>query len=78
MLFGREDTAFKSLTNVNTLENIDNIFAIVNLRVKSLPTQGSYNPNVGLIENHTLNLSKKTLILIRQINKTLLFQALLS
>ena len=38
MLFGREDTAFKSLPNVNTFENIDNIFAIVNLRVKSLPT----------------------------------------
>lgn len=38
MLYGREDTAFKSLPNVNTFENIDNIFAIVNLRVKSLPT----------------------------------------
>ena len=36
----------------------ENISVEVNLRSKKWLISGSYNPNVGLIQNHTVNLSK--------------------
>ena len=56
MLFIREDTPSKLLPNVNPSGNIENVFVEINLRSKKWP----YNPNVGLIQNHTVNLSKKS------------------
>ena len=58
MLFIREDIPSKLLPNVNPSGNIENIFVEINLRSKIWLISGSYNPNVGLIQNHTVNLSK--------------------
>ena len=58
MLFIREEILSKLLPNVNLSRNIENIFVEVNLRSKKWLISGSYNPNVGLIQNHTVNLSK--------------------
>ena len=38
--------------------NIEHIFVEINLRSKKWLISGSYNPNVGLIQNYTVNLSK--------------------
>ena len=37
---------------------MENIFVEINLRSKKWLISGSYNPNTGLIENRTVNLSK--------------------
>ena len=58
MLFIREDIPSKLLPNVNLSGNIDNIFVEINKRSEKWLISGSYNPNVGLIQNHTVNLSK--------------------
>ena len=42
----------------NPSGNIENIFVEINLRSKNWIVSGSYNPNVDLIENRTINLSK--------------------
>ena len=52
MFFVREDIPSKLLPNVNHSGNIENIFVEISWR------SGSYNPNVGVIENHTVILSK--------------------
>ena len=38
--------------------NIEHIFVEINLRSKKWLISGSYNPNVGLIQNHTVSFSK--------------------
>ena len=58
MLFIREYIPSNLLPNVNPSGNIENIFVETNLRSKKGLISGSYNPNVGLIQNHTVNLSK--------------------
>ena len=58
MLFVRKDIPSKLLPNIDPSGNIDNIFVEINLRSMKWLTSGSYNPNVGLIQNHTANLSK--------------------
>ena len=58
MLFVREDIPSKLLPNINPSSNIENIFVEINLRSKKWLISGSYNPNVGHIQNHTVNLSK--------------------
>ena len=58
MLFVREDIPSKLLTNINPSGNIENIFFEINLRSNKWLISGSYNPNVDLIQNHTVNLSK--------------------
>ena len=58
MLFIREDIPSKMLPNINPSGNTENIFVEINLRSKKLLISGSYNPNVGLIQNHTVNLSE--------------------
>ena len=52
MFFVREDIPSKLLPNVNHSGNIENIFVEISWR------WGHYNPNVGVIENHTVILSK--------------------
>ena len=39
--------------------NIEHIFVEINLRSKKWLISGSYNPNVGLIQNHTVFYSSK-------------------
>ena len=58
MLFVREDISSTLLPNINPSGNIENIFVEINLRSKKWLISGSCNPNVGLIQNHTVNLSK--------------------
>ena len=58
MLFIREDIPFKLLRNVNISDNMESIFFEIYLRSEKWLISGSYNPNVGRIQNHTLNLSK--------------------
>ena len=58
MLFIREDIPSKLLPDVNPSGNIENIFVEIYLRSKKWLISGSYNPNVGLIQNHAVNLSK--------------------
>ena len=58
MLFVREDIPSKLLPNIDPSGNIENIVVEINLRSKKWLISGSYNPNVGLIQNHTVNLSK--------------------
>ena len=58
MLFVREDIPSKLLPNINPSGNIENIFIEINLRSKKWLISGSYNANVGLIQNHIVNLSK--------------------
>ena len=58
MLFVREGIPSKVLPNINPSDNIQNIFVEINLRSKKWLISGSYNSNVGLIQNHTVNLSK--------------------
>ena len=58
MLFVRENIPSKLLPNIDPSANIENIFLEINLRSKNWFISGSYNPNVGLIQNHAVNLSK--------------------
>ena len=58
MLFVREDTPSKLLTNIDPSRNIENIFVEINLRSKKWFISGSYNPNVGLTQNDAVSLSK--------------------
>ena len=58
MYFVREDIPSKLLPNLNPSGNIENIFIEINLRSKKWLILGFYNPHVGLIQNHTVNLSK--------------------
>ena len=58
MLFVREDIPSKLLPNIDRSGNIENILVNINLRSKEWLISGSYNPNVGLIQNHPTNLSK--------------------
>ena len=58
MLFVREGIPYKLLPNINPSENIQNIFVEINLRSKKWLISGSYNSIVGLIQNHTVKLSK--------------------
>ena len=58
MLFVREDIPSKLLPNISPSGNIENIFVEINLRSKKWLISGSYNPNVDLIQNHTVSLSK--------------------
>ena len=58
MLFARENIPSKLLPNIDPSGNIENIFVEINLRSKNWFISGSYNPNVGLIQNHAVNLSK--------------------
>ena len=64
MLFVRVDTPCKLLPNIDPSGNIENIFVEINLRPKKWLISGSYNLNVGLIQNHTVNLSKNLFIQI--------------
>ena len=57
MLFVKEDIPSKMLPNINPSGNIENIFVEINLKSKKWLISGSYNPNVGLIQNQTVNLS---------------------
>ena len=68
MLSIRKDIHSKLLPNVKPSGNIENIFVEINLRSKKWLISGSYNPNVGLIQNHTA----KCLIFIHPNMKTLL------
>ena len=43
---------------MNSSGNIENIFLQVNLRPMKWLISGSYNTNINLIQNHTLNSSK--------------------
>ena len=58
MLFVRKDIPSKLLPNIDPSGNIHNIFVEINLRSRKWLISGSYNPNVGLIQNDTANLSK--------------------
>ena len=64
ILFVREDIPSKLLPNIDPSGNIENIFVEINLRPKKWLISGSYNLNVGLIQNHTVNLSKNLFIQI--------------
>ena len=57
ILFITEDIPSKLLPNVNP-GNVENIVVEINLRSKKWLLSGSYNPNVGLIQNRTVSLSK--------------------
>ena len=57
MLFVKEDIPSKMLPNINPSGNIENIFVEIHLKSKKWLISGSYNPNVGLIQNQTVNLS---------------------
>ena len=61
MFFIREDIPSKLLPNVNPSGNIENIFVEINLKSKELLISGSYNPNVGFIQNHTVNLRSQNI-----------------
>ena len=74
--FVRDDLLSKLLPNINLSGNIENIFVEINLRSKKWLTLGFYNPNVDLIQNHTVNFSKN-LIFIHPNMKTLLLQVTL-
>ena len=74
--FVRDDLLYKLLPNINLSGNIENIFVEINLRSKKWLTLGFYNPNVDLIQNHTVNFSKN-LIFIHPNMKTLLLQVTL-
>ena len=71
MHFVREDIPSKLLPNINPSGNKENIFVEINLRSKKWHTSGSYNPNVSLIQNHTINYVK-ILIFIHPNMKSLL------
>ena len=58
MYFVREDIPSKLLPNTDPSGSIENIVVEINLRSKKWLISGSYNPNVGLIQIHTFNLSK--------------------
>ena len=58
MFFVREDIPSKVLPNINPSGNIENIFVEIHLRSKKWLNSGSCNPNAGLNQNHTVNLSK--------------------
>ena len=58
MFFIREDISSKLSPNINSSDNIENIFDKINLRSKKWLISGSYNPNIGHIQSHTVNLSK--------------------
>ena len=58
MLFVREDIPSKLLPNKNHSGNIESIFVEINLRSKKWLISGSYNPNMGPIQNQTVNVSK--------------------
>ena len=58
VLFVRKDIPSKLLPTVIPSGNIENLFLAINLRSKKWLISGFYNPNVGLIQNHTVNLSK--------------------
>ena len=58
-LFVREDIPSKLFPNINPSGNIENIFVEISLRSKKCLIKGFYTPNVGHIQNHTVNLSKK-------------------
>ena len=58
MLFIRENMPSKLLPNVNPSGNIKNIFVENQFNIKKWRISGSYNPNVGLNQNHTVNSSK--------------------
>ena len=58
MLFVREDIPSKLITIINPSGNVENTFHEINLRSKSWLISGSYNPNVGHIQNYSVNLSK--------------------
>ena len=57
MLFVREDIPYKLLHNKDQSDNVENVFVEINLRSKKQLISGSYNSNVGPIQNHTVNLS---------------------
>ena len=54
MLFIREDIPSKLLPNTDPPDVIENIFIEINLISKKWLMSGSYDPNVGLIQNHTV------------------------
>ena len=58
MIFVREDIPSKLFPNINLSGNIEYIFNKINLRSKKGIISGCHNPNVGVILNHTVNLSK--------------------
>ena len=58
MLFFREDIPSKLWPNIDLSGNLENIFVEINLRSKKWLISGSYILNVGLIQSHTVNLSK--------------------
>ena len=68
ILFVREDISSKLLPNINPSGNVENISVEINLRSKKWLISGSYNPNVDLVQNHTV----KILIFIHPNMKTLL------
>ena len=58
MFLIREDISSKLSPNINSSDNIENIFDKIDLRSKKWFISGSYNPNIGHIQNHTVILSK--------------------
>ena len=55
MLFVRVDIPSKLLPNVNPSVDVEKIFVKLNVNSKKWLISGSYNPNVVLIQNHTVN-----------------------
>ena len=73
MLFIREDIPPKLLPNVNPSGNIENIFVEISLKSKEWLISGSYNPNVGLIQNHTVNLRSQNTFFRMKSKNTVFF-----
>ena len=61
MLFIRQDIPSKLLPNLNPPGNIENIFVKINLKSKEWLISGFYNPDVSLIQNHTVNLRSQNI-----------------
>ena len=73
MLFIREDIPSKLLPNVNPSGNIENIFVEINLKSKEWLISGSYNPNFGFIQNHTVNLRSQNIFFCMKSKNTIFF-----
>ena len=58
MFLVRDYVPQKLLPNENPIGNTEDIFLEISLRLKKWLISGSFNPNVGLIQNYTVNLSQ--------------------
>ena len=58
MLFVREETPSKLLSQYKPNSSVENMFIEINLRSKKWLLSCSYNPNLTLLNNHIQNISR--------------------